>query len=160
MIKAFTRTVDRLFQQLLASLLVIMVVCVIWQVVSRYALNSPSSWTEELARFALIWIGLLGSAYAYHLKMHLGLDLLVHKLTPVAARRLRYVLHALAIIFAAVVMVYGGINLVLMTFELQQYSAALGWPMYLVYLCLPMSGVMLILYAVLDWVALAEEAVA
>jgi TRAP-type C4-dicarboxylate transport system permease small subunit len=141
---------DTFYRNVLALLMAIMVVCVSWQVLSRYAFNSPSSWTEELARFALIWIGLLGSAYAYHLKMHLGLDLLVHKLKPAAARQLKLLLHVLAIIFAAVVMLYGGTKLVMMTAELQQYSPALGWSMAWVYLCLPLSGGMLILYALID----------
>jgi TRAP-type C4-dicarboxylate transport system permease small subunit len=156
-IKKITDFLDRVFQRLLASLMVLMVVCVTWQVISRYALNSPSSWTEELARFCLIWIGLLGAAYAYHLKMHLGLDLLALKLTAVGAKRLRKILHSLSMLFALVVMVYGGINLVLMTYELQQYSAAMGWPMFAVYLCLPISGVMLVMYAVLDWVSLSAQ---
>ncbi len=157
MIKSITGLLDKLFKAVLSSLMVLMVFCVTWQVFSRYVLNSPSSWTEELARFALIWIGLLGSAYAYHLKMHLGLDLLVHKLQPASAVLLKKILHFLAVLFAAVVMVYGGIQLVMMTAELKQYSAALQWPMAMVYLCLPISGVMMILYAMLDWVSLVEE---
>lgn len=157
-IKTITSMLDKLFRTLLSGLMFLMVFCVTWQVISRYALNSPSSWTEELARFALIWIGLLGSAYAYHLKMHLGLDLLVHKLNPASALLLKKLLHVLAIIFASVVMVYGGVQLVMMTSELQQFSAALQWPMALVYLCLPVSGVMLIIYALLDWVELSKEA--
>ncbi len=157
MIKSITELLDKLFKGVLSGLMVLMVFCVTWQVFSRYVLNSPSSWTEELARFALIWIGLLGSAYAYHLKMHLGLDLLVHKLQPASAVLLKKILHFLAVLFAAVVMVYGGIQLVMMTAELKQYSAALQWPMAMVYLCLPISGVMMILYAMLDWVSLVEE---
>jgi TRAP-type C4-dicarboxylate transport system permease small subunit len=155
-IKAFTVLLDKAFRTFLASLMVLMVVCVSWQVISRYALNSPSPWTEELARFSLIWIGLLGAAYAYHLKMHLGLDLLILKLSPHNAIRLKKLLHALSILFASVVMVYGGIQLVLMTYELEQFSAALGWPMYWVYLCLPISGSMLVVYAVLDWFELSS----
>lgn len=149
---------DKSFRMVLSLLMAVMLACVTWQVVSRYALNSPSSWTEELARFALIWIGLLGAAYAYHLKMHLGLELLIHRLQPASGRRLQITLHSLTILFSALVMVYGGIKLVAMTHELQQFSPALGWSMAWVYLCLPISGVMLIIYALIDCVSLLKEA--
>lgn len=151
------KTIDQLFRGLLASLMAMMVVCVSWQVISRYALNTPSPWTEELARFALIWIGLLGSSYAYHLKMHLGLDLLGQHLSPARAHKLSLVLHLLAIVFAATVMVYGGIKLVLMVNELGQFSPALGWPMGAVYAALPLSGFALIGYAVIDCQSLLME---
>lgn len=149
---------DKFYRLFLSSLMAVMVVCVTWQVLSRYAFNDPSPWTEELARFALIWIGLLGSAYAYHLKMHLGLDLLIQKLTPQKATQLQLLLHALAVIFAAVVMVYGGVKLVLMINELKQYSPALNWSMAWVYLCLPISGVMLIIYALVDCLTIVQGA--
>ena len=52
---------------------------VVWQVISRYVLKDPASVTEELSRFFLIWIGLLGAAYAYRQKVHLGFNLIVEK---------------------------------------------------------------------------------
>ncbi len=55
------------------------VLVVTWQVFSRFIIQSPSSFTEELSRFLLIWIGILGAAYAYKTKAHLGLDLFVEK---------------------------------------------------------------------------------
>jgi TRAP-type C4-dicarboxylate transport system permease small subunit len=145
---------DRVFRGLLAVLMAIMVACVTWQVVSRYVLGSPSSWTEELARYLLIWIGLLGGAYAYHVKMHLGLDLLSQKLSPGARRLQARLIHVAVMLFAALVLLGGGLNLIWLALELGQHSAALGVPMWVVYLSLPLSGLMLIVYAGL---ALFEE---
>lgn len=141
------RAVDKAFRVLLAALMALMVACVTWQVVSRYVLGDPSSWTEELARYLLIWIGLLGGAYAYHVKMHLGLDLLSQRL-PAGARRVQVrFIHLAVIFFAAVALVGGGVHLIWLALELGQHSPALGVPMSAVYLSLPISGVMLILYA-------------
>jgi TRAP-type C4-dicarboxylate transport system permease small subunit len=83
-LKKVVTGIDTVFRVLLASLLAMMVLCVTWQIVSRYFLGDPSSWTEELSRFLLIWVGLLGGSYAYHAKMHLGLDLLAERLPPAA----------------------------------------------------------------------------
>jgi TRAP-type C4-dicarboxylate transport system permease small subunit len=152
--RAAIAAIDRVFRGLLAVLMALMVACVTWQVVSRYVLGSPSSWTEELARYLLIWIGLLGGAYAYHVKMHLGLDLLAQKLSPGAHRMQARLIHVAVILFAGVVLLGGGLNLIRLAMELGQQSAALGVPMWLVYLSLPLSGLMLVVYACL---ALFEE---
>lgn len=39
-----------------------------WQVVARYALSQPPAWTEELARFSMVWGGLMGASCAFHSK--------------------------------------------------------------------------------------------
>lgn len=140
---------DRVFRVFLAALMALMVVCVTWQIISRYALGDPSPWTEELARFLLIWIGLLGGSYAYHVKMHLGLDLLSMRLRGRAKHMHEVFVHLVVIFFSAVVLVAGGLRIVQMTSELKQYSAALEVPMSVVYYALPISGVMLILYALI-----------
>ncbi|HEX7061325.1 MAG TPA: TRAP transporter small permease [Woeseiaceae bacterium] len=141
--------IDKAFRGLLAALMAFMVACVTWQVVSRYVLGDPSSWTEELARYLLIWIGLLGGAYAYHARMHLGLDLLTQRLSAGARRVQARFIHCAVIFFSATALVGGGLRLVWLELELGQLSPALGVPMALVYLSLPISGLMLILYAVL-----------
>lgn len=141
------RIVDRGMRALLASLMAAMVVDVTWQVISRFILRDPSSVTEEIARFLLIWIGLLGSAWAYRRNIHLGIDILTTRLT---GRKRFYSLlftHAAALIFALSVMVIGGGRLVALTLELGQVSAALGIRMGVVYLAVPLSGALISLYA-------------
>ncbi|MBR9911436.1 MAG: TRAP transporter small permease [Gammaproteobacteria bacterium] len=149
MLSSLVNVLDRLFRVLLALLMATMVLCVTWQIVSRYLLGDPSPWTEELARFLLIWIGLLGGSFAYHVKMHLGLDLISAKFEGRARFWHEVFVHLLVIFFAATVLVAGGLSIVQLTAELQQHSAALGVSMSLVYCSLPISGVMLIFYAVI-----------
>ena len=98
-----TRTleaVDSVLRAVLALLLLVMVAAVTWQVVSRYLLDDPSSWTEELARFVLIWIGLLGGAHAYRRRLHLGLDLLAARLGGRARVLQTVVIHGVVAVFA------------------------------------------------------------
>jgi hypothetical protein len=63
--KKLTKILDAVLSRVLILLMFLLVVSVLWQVISRYVFSSPSSWTEELARFLLIWISLLGAAYAF-----------------------------------------------------------------------------------------------
>lgn len=138
---------DKMLEWFLVFLMAFMVLDVSWQVFSRYALNAPSSYTEEIARFLLIWIGLLGASYAYKTKAHLGVDVLV-KTFPPSAQRIAYIgVHIISALFAVIVLVYGGMRLVSLALELDQTSAALAIPMGYVYLALPISGIFIIFYA-------------
>ena len=71
---------ERVLAWVLVVLMSVMVIDVSWQVASRFVFRAPSSFTEELAGFLLIWIGLLGAAYGFRTRAHLGIDLLVTKL--------------------------------------------------------------------------------
>jgi TRAP-type C4-dicarboxylate transport system permease small subunit len=149
MLTRLARSLDRALALLLAMLLAAIVLAVTWQVVSRYVLGDASGWTEELARFLLIWIGLLGGALAYQRRLHLGIDLL-----PDYLRRrfgnsnpMTGTISACVLVFAVAVLVVGGGALVVLTIELEQYSPALGLPMAVVYLALPASGLIMAISA-------------
>ena len=141
---------DRVLKFLLIVLMSVLVLSISWQVASRYFLRDPSSWTEELARFALIWAGLLGAVYAYRTHAHVGIDLLARHLQPPGRRLLEMVSAICVIVFSLAVILIGGGNLVLLTAELEQTSAALGIQMAWVYAVIPVCGVLLILYALYD----------
>ena len=137
---------DKIVRGALATLLAAMVLTVTWQIMSRYFLGDPSSWTEEVSRLLLIWLGILGASYAYREKAHLGLDILKTKLRPVRARQLSVLVDLVTMAFAAVVMVYGGAKLVAVTLELEQITAVTHLPMGYIYAVVPLSGVLFLVY--------------
>ena len=139
---------QRVLAWMLVALMSIMVVDVCWQVVSRFVIRSPSSFTEELAGFLLIWIGLLGAAYGFRTRAHLGIDLVVLKMRGAWRRSATVLAHALVALFALATMVIGGIRLVQLAFQLNQISAAMGIRMGYVYLALPIAGLLIILFSV------------
>lgn len=145
--QALTQWLDRGFRVLLVGLMAGMVASVCWQVISRYALNDPAAWTEEMARFLLMWIGLLGACYAYREGQHLGVDLFPKSLSPARYRLWALCAHSLVILFSVMVLLIGGGRLVYLTASLNQTSAALGVPMSWIYMSLPLCGVMMIVYA-------------
>jgi TRAP-type C4-dicarboxylate transport system permease small subunit len=123
---------------------IVLVVC--WQVLSRFVLAAPSSMTEEIARCLLLWIGMLGAAFAYRTGQHLGLDIVTRKLPLHWQHRLAMLLTAAVVLFALAVMVGGGGQLVLLTYQLDQMSAALGVRISWIYLALPLSGLLIAFY--------------
>ena len=142
------KILDAILTRALVLLMFCLVGAVLWQVISRYVFSSPSSWTEELARFLLIWISLLGAAYAFRSGMHLALDIIPRKLTARPACWLKNFTIVLIVVFAVSVLVVGGGSLVQLTWELKQYSAVLGLPMAYVYSVIPVSGILISLYAI------------
>ncbi len=141
--------VDRVLAWACVVLMGASVLNVTWQVVTRFVLGSPSGFTDELARFLLIWLGMLGAAYAVGQRMHLAIDLLPSALDPRPKARaaLGIVLQGCVLLFAAGVMVYGGGNLVRITTLLAQRSAALGVSLGAVYTVLPLAGAVIAFYA-------------
>lgn len=142
------KRLDKILGAGLVTLMTIMVIAVLWQVFSRYVMQSPSSVTEELARYLLIWIGILGAAYAAGQQDHLAINLLEEKLDKENKKRLRIIIDVLIIFFCVTVLIIGGGNLVYVNYELGQSSAALEIPLYLVYLVVPLSGFLIITYKV------------
>lgn len=131
-----------------AFLMALMVIDVSWQVISRFVLSKPSSFSEEMARFLLIWIGFLGAAYAYKRGAHLGLDIVTAKLQGMRKRIARVFIELMVLGFVLSVMIYGGTKIVFLTYELKQLSAALQIPMAFVYLVIPLSGALIAFFAV------------
>ena len=142
-----------------------LVVCVVWQVLSRYThvwadwmplefladllrKITPSTKTEELAKFMFMWIGLLGAAQASAYKQHLAIDLLAMKLQGSAKRALNVVIECCIIVFAALVMVKGGLALTMDTLAKHQQTSVLQWPMGYVYMVVPVAGALMVLFAV------------
>lgn len=151
------KIVDKALRTILVVLVVALVSSVAWQVLSRYLLTDPSPWTEELARFLLIWIGMLGASYAFRQHAHLGLELLPIKLQGVSATVLRYFTLAVIALFAATVLIAGGGNLVSLTWELRQYSAVLGLPVAWVYSVVPLTGLLVVFYCIVQALETDEE---
>lgn len=146
--QAALKQLDRILSVVLIILMAAIVIDVSWQVLSRFIIGKPSSVTEEIARFLLVWIGLLGSAWAFRTHSHLGLDIFTNKLSFDKKLRADILAQILSFIFAAWVMVYGGAQLVLLQLELGQTSAALQVKMGYIYSVLPLAGLLICIYAV------------
>jgi TRAP-type C4-dicarboxylate transport system permease small subunit len=140
--------VDRALEALLAALMALMVLAVLWQVFTRFVLQNPSSTMEELVRFVLIWVSLLGAAYGFGRRLHLSMDLLSRRLSDERRAALDLFIQAVVIVFALAVLIVGGSRLVDLTLVMGQTSAALQIKRGYVYVALPFSGAVIIFYAV------------
>ena len=153
----FQHKLNRVLEVFLVILMSVLVIDVLWQVFSRYLLSSPSSFTDELAGFLLIWVGLLGAAYVAGRKEHLAIDILIQKSPPERQRKLQYLIHSLIFLFALFVMFVGGVILMYTRFILQVKSAALQLSLGYVYIIIPISGLIIMFYEIIHMIDLKKS---
>ncbi len=146
----FRQGLDKFLGRSLALIMAIMALNVLWQVFSRYALGEPSSFTDELARFLMIWIGVLGAAYVEGQHGHVAIDVLVRRADKHNQKRLKQLVRLVIVLFCLFAMVMGGLRLVYITYLLEQHSPALGLPLAVVYMVIPISGLLIIYYKISD----------
>ncbi|HLU90119.1 MAG TPA: TRAP transporter small permease [Cyclobacteriaceae bacterium] len=153
----FRSRLDKAVGFLLVVILGIMVLNVTWQVVSRYVFQAPSSFTDELSRYLLIWLGMLGAAYVAGQNDHLAIDILPQKLKGRKKIRLQIFISIVIIAFVLPVMILGGSNLVYITYVLGQKSATLQVPLAYVYAIIPLSGLLVAYYQIADIIELLKN---
>jgi TRAP-type C4-dicarboxylate transport system permease small subunit len=142
--------IDSILEKSLVLIMSFMVVNVLWQVFSRYILANPSSFTDELARYLMIWVGVLGAAYVAGKGNHVAITYFSEKFNPINLKRVQIIINLTILSFAILGMLIGGVRLVYITLVLEQLSPALKIPLGMVYAVIPVSGLLIIFYKVLD----------
>ncbi len=114
------------------------------QVFCRYVLNHSLFWSEELARYLLVWITFLGASCAYRRSSHPGVDVLYVRLPAAGRKIVRLLVTAGAAFFFFILLVWGGKFAWFVRF---QVSPALGLCKGLVYAVVPLSGAVMLVHA-------------
>lgn len=122
-----------------------MVLFIFSQVIARFILNMPLSWTEEISRHIMIWMAFISTSVAYRHGAHLSIDLLATSINPKARLVLR-IFFLLIIISFLIFMVKYGIELTQKT--VNQNSSSLQYSMSYVYLAVPISGIIMIIFSI------------
>ena len=128
----------------ICGLLVALTAVVVSQVVARYVLETPLSWSEELARFLLMWLSMLSAAYAFKTGAHFALRILVMQLPEAIRRAVSLLVHVVVALFFAILLYY---SVVFVAGVSGHRAPALQIPMELPYASV-VVGTALILYEV------------
>lgn len=140
--------IDKVMRIFCAVAFASMVLLTVWQVLTRYILNSPSTWSEELASYIFAWVTILGAAYVFGKREHMAIPIFV-ELFPIKTQRILAIISEIIIlIFAVVILVYGGISITLL--GMGQLSSSLGIQMGVFYSVIPVSGVFTAIYSILN----------
>lgn len=146
----FRARIDSILGKTLMVIMAVMVINVLWQVFTRYVIGIPSSYTDELARYLMIWIGVLGAAYVSGRNLHVAIDVIPSRSSNQTKKKLSKTVYILIILFVVCAFVIGGIRLVYLSYILGQQSPALHIPLAVVYMVIPISGLLIVFYKASD----------
>jgi C4-dicarboxylate transporter DctQ subunit len=131
-------------ESLMYLLLAVMVVTTFLQVFFRYVIFHSLPWSEELSRYALVWLTFIGASCGIKRGIHVAVEALTQALPP-RARRLLCQLTCLLITFLGAVLIIYGLKLALV--NLGQLSPSLHIPIGIIYLALPVGGLLMAVHA-------------
>jgi TRAP-type C4-dicarboxylate transport system permease small subunit len=142
-IESLSRNINRWIEYMLFGLGLTMALVVAAQVFFRYVLNQSLFWSEELARYLLIWLTFLGASVAYYRKAHPGVDILYMKMGPMGRRACAMFAHLAAMALFGVMIYYG---CQFAWFVRLQISPALQLPKWIIMSIIPISGIVLMIH--------------
>ena len=119
-----------------------------YQIVTRYVFNAPSTVSEELLTYSFTWLALLAAALVFAKREHMRMGFLADKLSGKNLTILNVVIEIITIAFALIVMVYGGISIT--SLSMTQKTASLGIPMGYIYIVIPITGIVIAVYGILN----------
>lgn len=151
-VERIRRTVNQVLGGVNVFLFACMTVVGTYQILVRYLFNRPSTVSEELLTYLFTWMALLAAAYVFGKREHMRMGFLADKLGQQKRAVLDIIIEGLIFVFAAIVLVYGGIQITSLT--MAQKTASLGIPMGYVYCVVPLCGILIMGYSVLNIIGL------
>ena len=129
-------------------LFAVMVIVGTYQIVTRFVFNSPSTVSEELLTYTFAWMAIFSSAYVFGKRDHMRMTFVADKLPKEQRKILEIVIELLIIAFAVIVLIYGGFTIMGLT--MTQKTASLGVMMGVIYAVVPICGILIAIYGVLN----------
>ena len=143
---------------LLAGLsMAVMVILTTYQVIARYIFNSPSTWSEELVGYIFGWSTLFGATIVSGERGHMNIPILVDRMNPPLRKAFHILWEVVAFVFSAAILVFGGIQV--SNLAMGQQTSSLGVAVGVFYWAMPICGVVILLYSVLNIVGIVQGAI-
>lgn len=146
--KQLRNVLNKILNVLTGMSFLAMVLLVCWQVFTRYVLKNPSSWSEELVSYLFAWMSLLGASIVVGERGHMNIPIVVERMGTTARKGFSIFAEVIAFLFASIILVYGGMQIT--SLAMGQMTSSLGVAVGVFYVVLPLSGVLNMLYAILN----------
>lgn len=146
--------IDAALSSVCAVIFAAMICIGTYQIITRFIFNSPSTVSEELLTYSFAWMALLSSALVFGKRDHMRMGFFADKFSGTNRKVLEVISEVLVMAFAGIVMVYGGSTI--MNLTMTQKTASLGIPMGVIYTVVPLSGIIIVFYTILNIVDLCK----
>lgn len=152
--KTFRNGITRILNGLAGISFLAMVILTCWQVLTRYILKNPSTWSEELVGYLFAWMSLMGASLVTSERGHMNIPILVERLGATAQKGLNCLGEIIAFLFSSIILVFGGVQIT--TLAMGQMTSSLGVPIGIFYIVLPLCGVLNMIYTVLNMIDIVQ----
>ena len=152
--KALRNLLNTILNVLAGLSLTVMVVLTTYQVITRYVFNAPSTWSEELVGYLFAWSTMFGAAIVSGERGHMNIPILVDKFNPPMRKALHIFAEVIALIFSASILVLGGFQV--SSLAMGQMTSSLGVAIGTFYWVMPVCGIIMTLFAVLNIIGIAN----
>ena len=146
--KPLRNTINQALNCLAGASFLAMVGLTCWQVFTRYLLKQPSSWSEELVSYLFAWMSLFGASLVTGERVHMNIPLLAQQASPCIQKALSVFAEVVACLFSAVILIFGGVQIT--NLAMGQMTSSLGIPIGIFYIILPLSGILNVIYTILN----------
>ena len=153
--KALRNLLNNILNILAGLSLTVMVVLTTYQVITRYVFNAPSTWSEELVGYMFGWATMFGAALCTGERAHMNIPILVDMMKPGARKALLIFAEIVALLFSAIILVYGGTTVSSLAMG-QQTSSLWGLAVGTFYWVMPICGILMVIYSAMNIVAIAK----
>jgi TRAP-type C4-dicarboxylate transport system permease small subunit len=153
MLTKFCAALAKLSLMTAVALLLLLILCVQWQVFGRYVLNDTPTWAENLALLLVLFVTAFGLAVGVRDAGHIGLESLVVLLPEKWQRRIEFLIHTLVGLFGAL-MVFGGWTWAMAKWG--EKKPMLPVPDGIDYVPIVIAGALVLLFSIEHIVALAR----
>lgn len=142
------KNLDRILEGPAGISFAAMVLLTCWQVLTRYVLQAPSSWSEELVSYLFAWMALLGASLVTEERGHMNIPALVERLPKKGQKWSAVFSEGVAFLFSAVILFYGGVQIV--DLAMGQMTSSLGVAIGVFYVVLPACGILNMLFTAMN----------
>ena len=151
-------TLDRVLELLAGLSMAVMVILTTYQVIVRYIFSAPSTWSEELVGYIFGWSTLFCATIVSGERGHMNIPILVDRMNPPLRKAFHILWEVVAFVFSAAILVFGGIQV--SNLAMGQQTSSLGVAVGVFYWVMPVCGVVILLYSVLNIVGIVQGTIA
>lgn len=153
--KAFRNGMTRVLNGLAGISFLAMVILTCWQVLTRYVLKDPSTWSEELVGYLFAWMSLMGASLVTCEHGHMNIPIFVDKCSAGVQKMLNRLGEIIAFLFSAVILAFGGFQIT--SLAMGQMTSSLGVPIGIFYIVLPLCGILNMIYTILNIIDILHD---
>lgn len=151
------KALDKLLSVLAGGSMAVMVILTTYQVITRYIFKAPSTWSEELVGYLFGWSTMFGATIVSGERGHMRIPIIIDRFSPTLRKVFHIFGEVIAFLFSATILVFGGYQV--SNLAMGQQTSSLGVAVGVFYWVMPICGVVILLYSVMNIIGIANGSI-